>query len=145
MVKKMTDDEIDSRTKDNSYITLNKATIKKVIKQLPAATQVKCFGDKKTISPLDKFESAYLLSQIPDLKAIDDRPISQIPLEEKRQIIKNAYEGNEEFKKIVDDEKLGTRAELLADKEVPGDFSPSNLWEILDEMIADLDLAKTKE
>lgn len=140
--KKMSKEDIDSRTKDKSYIALNKDHIAKIITALPADKQVDCFNGEKTIQPIEKFTAAGLLSQIPDLDKIEPKPLSKIPLKRQLEIIKDQSTKNKDFKKLLEDNGFWQRAQYTEEHKEPGDFSPSGLWKVLDEFIKDIDLSK---
>ena len=138
---KLTKDKIDSRTKDASYVTLSKAQIAKVVMQLPEKKQERCFSKAKTIKPLSFIEARGMVGWIENLSAIDKRPLSEIPLKDLYGIIKTQINKNPNFKAFVEENGYGEEALVSEETPVPGDFSPSGLWAVLDEMLPDLDMA----
>jgi len=142
--KGMSKTEISERTKDSSYITLKKNQIVKIVSQLPPEHQKRCFSGEKTMKPLDKVETAYALTEVPDLKKIDQRPISKIPLKERWKIIQDWAKDHEDYKTFLVENNFWQRSQLDKEVSTPGDFSPSGLWSVLDEFLQDLDLSNSK-
>jgi len=138
---KLTKEQIDARTKDSSYITLgSKDHISKIVMQLQEKDQVRCFASSKTIKPLSLIEARGLVGWFPNLDKIDNRPLSKIPLKDLYGIIQSQLKTNKEFAKFVEEAGYGEEATVSKETDVPGDFSPSGLWAVLDDLLPDLDL-----
>ena len=138
--KGMSDAEIASRVKKSgSYINLKPPQVVHIVKQLKPAWQTRCFNGSKTVSPLDKVETAGLIA-IHGLNK-DNSSISKMPVDARRKLIKDAMAKNDELNKFLTDNNLFDRASILVDKNMPGDFSPSNFWALLDEIVTDIDLS----
>ena len=136
--KKMTEADIAARVKKSgSYIHLKPTQVVHIVKQLKPADQSRCFTGSKTIKALDKTQSAGIVA----LFGLNgNTPVSKIPLAERRKIIKTTMGKNKELDTYLTENNLATSADLLIDKSVAGDFSPSNFWSLLDDIIKDIDL-----
>lgn len=141
-LKKMTKADIESRCKDKSYISLKKENIIAIVEQLTAEQQAQCFGGEKVVKPIDKFQAAGLLVQIPNIDKIDNRPISKIPLKKQLEIIRDESNKDGDFKKLLETEGLWSRAQHVEEHKEPGDFSPTKFWEVLNTLVEKIDLLK---
>lgn len=137
--KGMSDTEIAARVKKSgSYIHLKPKQVVHVVKQLSPTDQAKCFTGSKTMKALDKTQSAGIVA----LFGLNgDTPVSKIPLPKRRALIKATMGKNKEVDEYLKDNNLWDSATLDDDKEVAGDFSPSNFWALLDGIVKDIDLS----
>jgi len=143
--KKLTNQQILDRTKAKSYIMLPQDHIVKVVSQLNAEQQKKCFGNEKTLKPLNPVQAAGILTVVEGLDKIDPRPISKIPIDDQRKIIKEQSAKNDAVKKFLEENGYWEQSQILKETTVAGDFSPSGLWSVIDDMIADMDFSRPKE
>ena len=141
-MSKLTKEQIDARTKKSSYITLgSKDHISKIVLQLKEIDQVRCFASAKKIKPLSLIEARGLVGWFPNLKEIDNRPLSKIPIKDLYGIIQSQLKSNKDFAKFVEETGYGEEATVSKETDVPGDFSPAGLWAVLDSLLPDLDLS----
>ena len=137
--KGMTASEIRSRVKKSgSYINLKPNQIVAIVLQLSPGEQKECFNDAKKLLPLDKVSTAGIVA-IHGLNK--DKPISKIPVAERRKLIRNAIGKNAELTKFLNENNLTEQAGLLQEKELPGDFKPSGIWKLIDGLLDELDLS----